>query len=101
MKMKEKLAVIGFFLKENTKGGVTVFICLILIPVLMFTGLMIDFARIKLYHAEAASVSASYADAVLSQYDEMLYNVYGLLAVTQDEEAIKSLDVIREYIARL
>lgn len=99
MKMKEKLAVIGFFLKENTKGGVTVFICLILIPVLMFTGMMIDFARIKLYHAEAASVSASYADAVLSQYDEMLYNVYGLLAVTQDEEAIKALDVIREYIA--
>ena len=99
MKMKEKLAVMRFFLKENTKGGVTVFICLILIPVLMFTGLMIDFARIKLYHAEAASVSANYADAVLSQYDEMLYNVYGLLAVTQDEEAIKALDVIREYMA--
>lgn len=99
MKIKEKLAVIGFFLKENTKGGVTVFICLILIPVLMFTGLMIDFARIKLYHAEAASVSASYADAMLSQYDEMLYDVYGLLAVTQDEEAIKALDVIREYMA--
>lgn len=99
MKIKEKLAVMRFFLKENTKGGVTVFICLILIPVLMFSGLMIDFARIKLYHAEAASVSASYADAVLSQYDEMLYNVYGLLAVTQEEEAIKALDVIREYMA--
>ena len=97
--MKEKMTVVRFFLKENTKGGVTVFICLILIPVLMFTGLMIDFARIKLYHAEAASVSASYADAMLSQYDEMLYDVYGLLAVTQDEEAIKALDVIREYMA--
>ncbi|MGN0638482.1 MAG: DUF5702 domain-containing protein [Huintestinicola sp.] len=99
MKIREKLELFKFFWKENTRGGVTVFICLVLIPVLMFSGLMIDFARIKLYHAEAAAASYSYADAVLSQYDEMLYDVYGLLAVTQNDEALAALDVIKEYMA--
>lgn len=86
------------FWKENTKGGVTVFICAILIPMLMFTGLMTDLARIKLFHSEASGTADAYADAVLSQYDKMLYNVYGLLAVTQNDEAIAALDTIREYM---
>lgn len=98
MGIHKKYEEIKFFLEENTRGGVTVFICLVLIPVMMFTGLMTDLARIKLFHSEAAGAADGYADAVLSQYDELLYNVYGLLSITQDEEGLKALEVIKEYM---
>lgn len=98
MKIQKKYKEIKYFFKENTRGGVTVFICLVLIPVMMFTGLMTDLARIKLFHSEAAGAADGYADAVLSQYDELLYNVYGLLSITQDEEGLKALEVIKEYM---
>lgn len=94
-RIKGKLKV---FLKENTKGGVTVFVCMVLVPVLMFTGFMVDIARIKLYHSEAAAAADNYADSVLSQYNELLYDVYGLISVTQDEEALKALDAVKGYI---
>lgn len=98
MKMRINLEALKLFWKQNTKGGVTVFICAVLIPVMIFTGFITDLARIKLYHSEAAGAAESYADAVMSQYDEMLYNVYGLLSVTQNEEGLKALDTIKEYM---
>lgn len=96
--MKEKIKNARKFLRENTRGGVTVFICLVLVPVLMFTGFMVDIARIKLYHSEAAFAADNYADSVLSQYNELLYDVYGLISVTQDEEALEALETVKGYI---
>ena len=87
------------FWRENTRGGVTVFICLILIPVMMFTGVLIDLARVKLSYSEAVSAADAYADAMLSQYDELLYDIYGFLSITQDEKALGAVEAVREQIA--
>ena len=86
------------FLK-TVKGSITVFVTLILVPSIFFTGFMVDLARLKLYGNQAVMTADNYGETVLSQYDNLLKELYGLFAVTQDEEALKALDNLQGYVS--
>ena len=86
------------FLK-TVKGSITVFVTLILVPTIFFTGFMVDLARLKLYGNQAVMTADNYGETVLSQYDNLLKELYGLFAVTQDEEALKALDNLQGYVS--
>lgn len=76
------------------RGVVTVLVTILLIPSLLLTGFMVDLARIKCYQSQAVMAADSYANSVLSNYDSLLKDLYGLFAVTGDEEALEALDVL-------
>ena len=74
----------NFFLQK--KGIITVFVTLLMVPVLAIAGIMVDVARMRLYDSQALFVADAYAEAVLTDYDHMLKQLYGIFAVTQDTD---------------
>lgn len=85
------------FLKRS-RGSITVLVTLLLVPTIFFTSFLVDLARLKLYGNQAVMTADNYGEAVLAQYDNLLKELYGLFAVTQDEKAVKALDELQEYI---
>ena len=87
----------GLFLKR-TRGSITIMVTLILIPTIFFTGFLVDLARIKLYSNQAVMTADNYGEAVLTNYDNLLKELYGLFAVSQSEEGKAALDSLDEYV---
>ncbi len=84
--------------RKNGRGFITVFVTIIMVPVVAFTGTMVDVARLKLYSSQAAMAADSYGDVVLSEYDNLLKELYGLFAVTQNEEGLNAIKDYAKYI---
>ena len=85
------------FLKRS-RGSMTVMVTLIMVPTIFFTSFMVDLARIKLYSNQAVMVADNYGQTVTTYYDNLMKELYGLFAVTQNEDALKQLDVIQGYM---
>ena len=83
---------------RNNRGALSIFTLFILIPVMVLSGLLIDFARAMAVRAQAASTAETYANSYLSMYDEMLNELYGLFAVTQSEDGTKALEQLEAYM---
>ena len=84
---------------KTVKGSITVLVTLILVPTIFFTGFMVDLARIKLYGNQAVMTADNYGETVLAQYDNLLKELYGLFAVTQNKEALDNLDKLQGYVS--
>ena len=85
------------FLKRS-KGSITVLVTLILVPTIFFTGFLTDLSRLKLCGNQAVMAADNYGETVLTQYDNLLKELYGLFAVTQNEEGLKALDNLQAYM---
>lgn len=85
-----------FFKKDH--GIITVFVVLIMVPVVVITGLMVDLARAKLFAAQVAMASDFYGEAILSEYDNVLKELYGLFSVTQNESAKEAIETYAAYM---
>lgn len=83
-----------FHFRQDHRGIITVFVTLILVPSVAFTGLMVDVARLKASFQMRENANQMYAASVLAQYDGLLQDMYGLYALTQDQG---KLDSAREY----
>ena len=79
------------------RGMITVFVALMMVPVVFITGIMVDFARIKLYSSQAVMAVDAYGEAILSEYDNLLKELYGLFSVTQNAEGMKAVDELASY----
>ncbi len=90
--------MIELFLKR-TKGSITVMVTLILVPTIFFTGFLVDLARVKLYSNQALMAADNYGEAVISEYDNLLKELYGLFAVTQNKEGKEALKALQGYMA--
>lgn len=77
---------------EAQKGSVTIFVSLLLVPVLLFTGLMIEFARVKLYESQAVFTVDAYANSILGSFNKELFEMYGLFGYMSDEDREKALE---------
>lgn len=84
-------------LKSDHRGAVTVFIVLILIPSIAFTGFFVDFARVKLYKQQAISTADTYANSVLSYYDGILQDIYGLYGISQNGLSDEIDNALKSY----
>jgi len=85
------------FLKRS-RGSITVLVTLILVPTIFFTGFLVDLSRLKLYGNQAVMTADNYGETVLSLYDNLLKELYGLFAVTQDQEALQELEELQGYM---
>lgn len=75
---------------HKSKGAISVFLCLILLPTYFLEGLVIDSARIygaKTFVSEAGQLTMN---AALSDYDEALNDAYGLIAMSDTAEELQA-----------
>ncbi|MCD7739075.1 MAG: DUF5702 domain-containing protein [Lachnospiraceae bacterium] len=84
--------------RRKHQGIITVFVTLIMVPVVVFTGLFVDLARLKLSGSQAVMAADAYGEAVLSEYQNVLKELYGLFAVTQSEEGLEAIKTLGDYI---
>lgn len=84
--------------RKFARASVTVFVTIILIPTIVLSGILTEIARINLYSNQALMTADNYGETVLTQYDDLLKELYGLFAVTQDEEALKGIETLQEYM---
>lgn len=75
----------------------TVFVTLIMIPTIFFTAFLGDLARIKMYGNLALMTADNYAESVLTEYDDLLRELYGFFSVSQNEDAKKAVETLMDY----
>lgn len=89
--------MLRFFYKKN--GSITIFLSIILVPMLLFTSILVDGSAYMLSKASAESAGELAANAALADYDTVLKEVYGLFAMSQDaddpEQALQ--ENVRKY----
>lgn len=83
---------------RGSRGIITVFVTLIMVPVVAITGIMVDVSRLKLYSSQAVMAADAYGDAVLSQFDNLLKELYGLFSVTQDKDGLAAFETLEKYM---
>lgn len=83
--------------KKKNQGVITVFVTLIMVPVVAITAVMVDLSRLKLYSSQAAMAADAYGEAVLSEFDNLLKQLYGLFSVTQNEEGKQAIEELAKY----
>ena len=80
--------MIDFF--EKTKGSISLFLALIMLPMMTVAGLIVDGARISAAKASLSGAGDLAMNAALSEYDQILYDVYGIFAVSENMEALQN-----------
>ena len=83
------------FLK-NTKGAVTVFVTLLLIPAILVSGTVVDLARIHTARSILQDANQLAANSVLTQYNALLYDLYGIFGVASNDPILG--DLLDNYI---
>ncbi|MDR2599903.1 MAG: DUF5702 domain-containing protein [Oscillospiraceae bacterium] len=84
-------------LLKNTKGAVTVFVTLLLIPAILISGTAVDLARIHTARSIIQDANQLAANATLTQYNALLYDLYALFAIAEDDPIFEKL--LDEYIS--
>ena len=85
--------------RHGQKGVITVFVTLMMVPVVVITGMMVDVTRLKMYSSQAVMAADSYGEAVLSEYDNLLKELYGLFSITQNEDGLAAIETMKTYTA--
>ena len=89
--------MLKLFLKKG-KGSISVFVTVIMVPVIFFIGFLVDLTRIKFCGNQAVMAADNYGEAILTDYDNLLKELYGLFALTQNEEGKEALDRLDSYV---
>ena len=77
------------FRKNN--GAVSVFLVIILVPVLVVTSLFVDVARMHLGQAVVDSAGDLALNTAMTQFDSELNEYYGLLGTCKSKDELKTL----------
>lgn len=76
---------------RNCKGAVTVMVTLLLIPAILVTGTGVDIARILAARSTVQDANQLAANAVLTEYDALLQDLYGLFGIMQTDNDFASM----------
>lgn len=85
--------MIQIFQKKN--GAVSVFLSIVLVPMMVIASIMIDYGRVQLGKAMAASAGDLTLNTALTEYDNVLKDVYGLMATSQNNDEL--LEKLEDY----
>lgn len=89
--------MLKLFLKRG-KGSISVFVTVIMVPVVFFIGFLVDLSRIKFCGNQAVMAADNYGEAILTDYDNLLKELYGLFALTQNKAGTEALDRLDAYV---
>ena len=74
---------------RSVKGSVSIFLCLILLPMVTYSTMIIDASRLQTSRTVIASAGDLAMNAALSEYEQVLEDMYGLFATAGSEEEIE------------
>ena len=77
------------FCREH-KGAISIFLILIMIPMFTFAGTIVDMSRMSTAKVAISGASDLAMNAGLSDYNKVLKDVYGLFAMSSDEDELKN-----------
>ena len=69
---------------QKTKGAISIFLVIILVPMMTVSSLFVDASKVKLARSMAESAGDLTLNTALTNYDTKLKELYGLLATAQD-----------------
>ena len=99
MKIMKKIRKKGKKIKRiGSHGIITVFLTLMMVPVVAISSVMVDVARLNLYSSQAVMAADTYGDAVLSEFDNLLKELYGLFSVTQNKEGLEAVNKLADTV---
>ena len=81
---------------RDSKGAVTVFVTLLLIPAMLVSGTAVDLARLHAARSIVSDANQLAANSVLTQYNALLQDLYGLMGVAEDDPVL--FDLLDDYI---
>ena len=81
----------------KNRGAISVFLCLILLPVLVFCGIIVDASRLFASKTVVSAAGDLTMNAALSAYDKELKDKYGLLAMAEKPESPKMKESLLQY----
>lgn len=81
---------------QKTKGAISIFLVLIMVPMFVFGGLVVDGARISAARMAVSGAGDLAMNAALSEYEVVLKDVYGLFAMSETTEELE-LNVSRYF----
>lgn len=81
---------------HNCKGAVTVMVTLLLIPAILITGTGVDIARILAARSTVQDANQLASNAVLTEYDALLQDLYGLFGIMQTDNDFATM--ANEYL---
>ena len=73
---------------NKTKGAISIFLVIILVPMMTVSSLFVDAGKVKLARGVADSAGDLTMNTALTDYDTMLKDMYGLFATAQDTEEL-------------
>ena len=73
---------------SKTKGAVSIFLVLILVPMMTVSALFVDAAKVKLASGVAESAGSLALNTALTDYDTTLKDMYGLFATAQNTDEL-------------
>ncbi len=82
-------------LMRKCKGSISIFLCLILLPMVTYATLIIDASRLQSARVAVATAGDLTMNAALSEYEQVLEDMYGIFAVAQNENQLK--DSLKAY----
>ncbi|MDR2357392.1 MAG: DUF5702 domain-containing protein [Oscillospiraceae bacterium] len=82
--------------RRNEKGTITVIVSIMLIPAILLSGTAVDLARIHTAKSMAQDANQLAANSILTQYNALLQDLYGLFGVAESDPALGSM--INDYI---
>ena len=85
-----------FFMGKN-RGAISVFLALILLPMLIFSGIVVDVSRLYAAKTVVSGAGDLTMNAALSRYDKKLKDEYGLLAMADTPDSAKVKDTLQGY----
>ena len=85
---------------RKKRGAISIFLVIVLVPMLMVSSIFVDMSRIRLAGAMAASAGDLTLNTALTNYDAVLKDMYGLFATSQnmDEMFLNLEDYYRKSI---
>lgn len=69
-----------------------------MVPVVAISSVMVDVARLNLYSSQAVMAADTYGDVVLSEFDNLLKELYGLFSVTQNKEGLEAVNKLADTV---
>lgn len=80
---------------KNTRGAISIFLVIILVPMMTVSALFVDASKISLARSVATSAGDLALNTALTNYDTELKDLYGLFATAQDMDEL--FDKLEDY----
>ena len=88
VKFRKKVIHAGGKVTAKVRGTVSVLLAILLLPMMTVAGLVVDGSRVSSARSALSGAGELAANSVLAEYDRLLYEVYGLFAVSKDDEEL-------------